>query len=356
MMAEPRIVVVGCGAIGGTILANLARAGRDVTGIDFWPDHIYAVQAGGLQVQAVEESFVVHPRIDFSDSLARGEKFDIVVLSVKGYDNRWAALLAQDLLAEDGILLSAQNGMHEDDLASVVGSERVVGCVVAMAAEAMVAGSVRCPSGSEWVSLIFGELDGSESSRVRELGEIFAPVGRIELSTAIRGKLWAKMMMNVMSNAVGGIGDLTTRYLWTDRDAADIIVALGHEATQIAVATGEKPADVLGAISPASLLGATSLSSPEWKEVVDKLYVLGQGRSGARENLPSLLQDLRKGRRSEIDYLNGVICTLGVEYGVATPVNDMVVDVMHRLERGEIQRGAELLADTSTRVRSMVPA
>jgi 2-dehydropantoate 2-reductase len=163
-------------------------------------------------------------------------------------------------------------------------------------------------------------------------------------------------MMNVMSNAVGGIGDLTTRYLWTDRDAADIIVALGHEATQIAVATGEKPADVLGAISPASLLGATSLSSPEWKEVVDKLYVLGQGRSGARENLPSLLQDLRKGRRSEIDYLNGVICTLGVEYGVATPVNDMVVDVMHRLERGEIQRGAELLADTSTRVRSMVPA
>jgi 2-dehydropantoate 2-reductase len=354
-MAEPRIVVVGCGAIGGTILANLARAGRDVTGIDFWPEHIYRIQAEGLKVQAVEESFEVHPQIDFSDSLAREERFDIVVLSVKGYDNRWAALLAKDLLADDGILLSAQNGMHEDDLASVVGVERVVGCVVAMAAEAMVPGSLRCTSGSEWVSLIFGELDGSESARVQALGEIFAPVGRIELSTAIRGKLWAKMMMNVMSNAVGGIGDLSTRYLWTDRDAADIIVDLGHEATKIAIASDEAPADVLGAITPASLLGATSKSSPEWHEVVEKLYVLGEGRAGVRENLPSLLQDLRKNRRSEIDNLNGVICALGREYDVPTPINDMVVDVMHRLERGEAERGEALLAETANRVRATVP-
>jgi ketopantoate reductase len=175
--------------------------------------------------------------------------------------------------------------MHEDDLASVVGAQRVVGCVVAMAAEAMVPGSLRCTSGAEWVSLIFGELDGSESDRVRALGEIFAPVGRIELSKEIRGKLWAKMMMNVMSNAVGGIGDLSTWYLWTDRDAADIIVALCHDATQIAVASGEAPADVLGAITPASLLGATSKSSPQWEEVVEKLYILGEGRAGVRQNL-----------------------------------------------------------------------
>lgn len=355
-MTEPRIVVVGCGAIGGSILAKLSRAGRDVRGIDFWPDQIYHVQDHGCEVQGVEETFFAHPRIDFSDALARGERFDVVVLSVKSYDNRWAALLVRDLLADDGILVSAQNGLNEDDLASVVGVERVVGCVVAMAGEAMSPGVYRCPSGSEWVSLIFGELDGSESSRVQILVELFAPVGRIELSHDIRGKLAAKMMMNVMSNAVGGIGDLSTRYLWTNRDAADIIVALGHEATKVVVAHGETPADVLGSITPASLLGASSMSTPEWSEVIERLFILGEGRAGARENLPSLLQDLRKGRRSEIDNLNGVICSLGREHGVATPFNDMVVSVMHRLERGELQRGAALLAETASRVRAALPA
>jgi 2-dehydropantoate 2-reductase len=354
-MTGPKIVVVGCGAIGGSILAKLSRAGRDVLGIDLWPDQVYRIQDHGCEVQGVEETFTVHPRIEFSDAVARGERFDIVVLSVKGYDNRWAALLARDLLADDGILVSAQNGLHEDDLASVVGAERVVGCVVAMAGEAMTPGVFRCPSGAEWVSLIFGELDGSESARVAMLGEVFAPVGRIELSTDIRGKLWAKMIMNVMSNAVGGIGDLTTRYLWTERDAADIIVALGHEATKIAVAHGEEPADVLGAITPASLLGATSPSTPEWQQVVERLFVLGEGRAGPRENLPSLLQDLRKGRRSEIDNLNGQVAALGRRLDVPTPVNDLVVDVVHQLERGQRRRGGALLAETAERVRALLP-
>lgn len=349
-------MVVGCGAIGGTILANLARADRDVRGVDFWAEHIYRIQDEGLRVRAVEETFVAHPKIGFSDSVPRGERFDVVVLAVKGYDNRWAALLARDLLDDDGVVVSAQNGLNEDDLCDVVGAERVVGCVVAMAAEAMVPGEVRSTSGAEWVSLIFGELDGSDSARVNGLGEAFGPVGRIEISHDIRGKLWAKMMMNVMSNAVGGIGDLSTRYLWTDRDAADIIVALGHEATKVAVAHGETPADVLGAITPASLLGAVSPSTPEWQEVVQRLFVLGEGRAGARENLPSLLQDLRKGRRSEIDNLNGVIASLGREYGVPTPVNDAVIEVMHRLERGEAQRGPALLTETASNVRSLLPS
>ena len=353
-MTEPRIVVVGCGAIGGSILAKLARAGRNVRGIDFWPDQVFHIQDHGCEVQGVEETFTAHPQIDFCDSVAPGERFDVVVLSVKSYDNRWAALFARDLLAEDGILVSAQNGLHEDNLAAVVGVEHVVGCVVAMAGEAMTPVVFRCPSGAEWVSLIFGELDGSDSPRVQMLGELFAPVGRIEVSHDIRGKLWAKMMMNVMSNAVGGIGDLSTRYLWTERDAADIIVALGHEATKVAVAQGEKPADVLGAITPASLLGATSMATPEWQEVVERLFILGEGRAGARENLPSLLQDLRKNRRSEIDNLNGVIVRLGREFGVPTPINELVVDVMHRLERGQLQRGAALLAETAERVRALV--
>jgi 2-dehydropantoate 2-reductase len=354
-MSEPRIIVVGCGAIGGAILAKLSRAGRDVRGIDFWPDQVYRIQDHGCEVQGVDETFTAHPQIDFSDAVGRGERFDIVVLSVKGYDNRWAALLVRDLLADDGILVSAQNGLHEDDLASVVGVEHVVGCVVAMAGEAMTPGIFRCPSGSEWVSLIFGELDGSQSQRVAMLVELFAPVGRIEASKDIRGKLAAKMMMNVMSNAVGGIGDLSTRYLWTNHDAVDIIVALGHEATKVVVAHGDTPADVLGAITPASLLGATSMSSPEWKEVVEKLFILGEGRAGARENLPSLLQDLRKGRRSEIDNLNGVIASMGREHGVPTPINDIVIDVMHQLERGELERGEALLARTAQRVRDALP-
>lgn len=345
-----KIVVVGCGAIGSTILGYMTRGDRDILGVDRWSEHIWQSQDHGFHVESVSERFDVRPRIGHLDDAPPGE-FDIAVVAVKGYDSTWAAPFAASRLRKGGILISAQNGLHERAMIEQFGSQ-VVGCVVPMAVELFHPGKPRRTSGDEWTSLIFGELaPGRSRERPDELAELFSPLGPTEATDDIWAELWGKFTLNVMSNAVGGLADLTTLHLWTEPRSVDCIIALGHEVAKVAAAEGQQPTPVLKSISQEMLLEARNSSCTAWHEVSEILHTLGESRAGARENLPSLLQDLRKNRRTEIDYLNGVVVAKARDHDIAVPVNDAVVDMVHDIERGHRPRGTDALADLHTIVR-----
>jgi len=342
-MSNGTIAIVGCGAIGSTILAYLARGGRDVTGIDPWQERVYRIAADGLALTGVEESFTVQPRVVFLDEVPRSEKFDVVILSVKGYDNRWAALYAGDILKPDGVLLSAQNGLHEIALPDLVGQDRVLGCVVAMGAEVLGPAAVKCSTGSERPHLFIGELSGAESTRVTELTELLKPAGPVAATTDIWAELWSKMTQNVMSNGLAGICGFTAGRLWTDPRCTDIVVALAHECALVARAQGSSIHPILGTITSDMLEAAERPGTPAWTQATELLCAEGRKRTGPRDNASSLLQDLRKGRRTEIDYFNGVLTDLGTRLGVATPVSTLITGVVHRIERQELTTGPDLL-------------
>lgn len=346
-MPEKRIAIVGCGAIGSTFLAYLTRGGRDVTGIDPWPAHVHKVKATGLKVDAVEENFSVQPRVVFPDSVKFREKFDVVVLATKGQENRWSALYARDILADDGIFLSAQNGLHELYLPEVVGGGRVVGCVVSMGGELLGAGHLKFTTGSERVHVIFGELDGSKSDRLEQVGEIFSPLAPNELVTDIWSELWSKMTLNVMSNGIAGVSGFTAGTLWTNDVTTRIVIGTGHEVALVANALGQRFAPVMKTIPDELLRDATAPGQPRWEEAIELLKAQGAKRVGMRDNASSLLQDLRKGFRTEVDYFNGLIGELGRQVGVATPLNDLMVDAVHKVEEGQAESGPELLQEVA---------
>ena len=342
-----KIVVVGCGAIGSTILSYMTRGGRDILGVDGWSAHVSHVQDKGMQMESVSETFEVRPRLEHLDAAPPGS-FDVAVVSVKSYDSAWAADFAASRLNDDGILISAQSGLHEAAMVARHGS-RVVGCVVPMAVEIFSPGRPRRTSGDEWTSLVFGELSpGRSDDRPGHLAELFSPLGPTESSDDIWGELWGKFTLNVMSNAVGGLADLTTLHLWTELRSVDCIIALGHEVAKVAHAEGQSLVPVLKSINHELLMGAIDATTQAWQETAEILHALGESRAGARENLPSLLQDLRKGRRTEIDYLNGVVVDKARAHGIDVPANEAVVSIVHEIERGHRPRGTDALQELYT--------
>ena len=129
-----RIVVVGAGAVGGYTGAHMAKAGEDVTFIDFWPENVEAINRDGLRITHHQgpEPFSVKVRalhLTEAQHLAKEAPVDIAFVCVKSYDTEWAARLIKQYLAPGGYVVSLQNCMNEETIAGVVGWGKTLGCI-----------------------------------------------------------------------------------------------------------------------------------------------------------------------------------------------------------------------------------
>ena len=144
MTQGKKIAVLGAGAIGSSVGADITRAGHDVTIVDQWPAQVEALKAGAITIRMPDEEVKVPVRALHLCELASANiEFDVVLLAVKSNDHRWMAELIKPYLKSDGVLVGVQNGMNDDSLASVVGRDRVVGCVVELSAEIFTPGLVK---------------------------------------------------------------------------------------------------------------------------------------------------------------------------------------------------------------------
>jgi 2-dehydropantoate 2-reductase len=333
-MGFDKLAVLGAGAIGSTIGAYLTRAGRDVTLIDTWAAHLEEMRRSGLKVSAQDEEFTVKVKaVHLGDVCSLRERFDAVFLAVKSYDSVWAAQFIGPYLAPGGILVSAQNGINEDWLAPVIGHSRTLGCVVTLGAGLYEPAHVLRTSVPGRPAFALGELNGMLTPRIQELVALLAPVGPSRATANLWGERWAKLTVNSMGNALAGITGLSSAELRANPDVFAITVRIAAEAVRVAEKLGVQ-VESLGGIPPQAYLdaargiGLEALRST-WLE---RGRTLGAGR-------PSLLQDVMKGRRTEVDYLNGYVVRKGKEVGVPTPMNEAIVDVAKRLEAGELAQG-----------------
>lgn len=326
------VTVVGAGAIGSVIAASLARGGQDVLLVDGWYRHLRTIERDGLRVETPHETFVARPGVVHFDALEDLGTTDRLIVAVKSYDTAWVADLLRDHLAPDGIVLSAQNGMNEATLASVFGEERTAGCVVAMGAECFTPGHVRRTTSTDAVALLLGELRTCVTSRLRQLADLLDAVGGIELTDDIMCPMLSKLTLNVMSNPLGGLSGQSTGVMWTKPHIVDGMVALAHEAAMVASAAGFEMTPVLGRLDQGLLREARTFGDDSWCRARSIIAEVGESRRDEGDHLPSLLHDVIKGRRTEIDYLNGWVVGKGRECGVPTPVNEICVRSVHDLE------------------------
>ena len=330
-----RIAFMGAGAIGGTIGGYLHKTGHDVTLIDAWPAHIDKIKSDGLTVTTMEGDFTVRPKgLHIGEFSATTDQFDFIFVSVKSYDTAWVTTLAEPHLAPGGVIVSAQNSINEDIIASIVGWDRVMGCVVTIGAATVGPGHVERTSKERGRrSFALGDPSNANSPRLEELSNILENCGEVAVTTNLLGERWAKITTNSMSNSVCGVTGQGSAEMRLNPVTRQLAMRIAAEVVEVGTAHGVA-VEKIGSISAKKYVEArTDVAVREEVEriMVEEAPKIGTGR-------PSLAQDLAKDRRTEIDYLNGYVIQKGKEAGVRTPFNEMIVELTKQVESGVMQQ------------------
>jgi 2-dehydropantoate 2-reductase len=328
-----RIAVVGVGALGGYVGGWLAHTGEDVTLIDFWPENIETIRSKGLMLDGVtpEEKITVRNaktmHLTEMEALSRQKPIDIAFVSMKSYDTEWATQLIKQYLAPDGYIVSLQNCLNEERIANVVGWGKTVGMVASLISVDMYEpATIRrtvAKGGDKHTVFRVGEVHGRITKRVEELREMVARIDSAKTTTNLWGERWSKLCQNGMKNGVSAATGLTG----FDCDRNDAIrrfsIKLGPE-TLAKASEGDKAA--LEEIE--TILRPGSNINPNPRADIQR---------------PSMAQDIRKGRRTEIEFMNGYVADRGTFIGVAAPTHTKLTEIVKKVERHELKAAPALL-------------
>jgi len=326
-----RIAVIGTGANGAAIAASMTRAGVDVTCIEQWPAHVDAILRDGLTVNSPSGQTVTRlSAINLCDVATLREPFDIVFVVVKGYDTRWACELVVPLLKSDSLVVGVQNGMTLDDMTDVVGAHRTVGCVIEVAANMFDPGIVNQQTGM-WFAI--GSEDASVQRRLSDVSDVLSAAGDVEIVEDIRSSKWMKLVANAAELVTSAILDLPLLEAIALPGMHAFMTETGKEAGRTAVALGHRIVPIFG-------MADIDTSSPDAfaTELLDRVltdYSLPDTRT-------TVLQDWMKGRRAEIEEINGLIVREQARLGGHVPANEITLRLARQIEAGTLTAGPHL--------------
>ncbi len=326
---ERKIAVLGCGAIGSSVSADLTHAGYDITVIDQWPAQVETLRAKGIHIQMKDGDVQVPIKALHPCDLASAHlEFDIVLLAVKSYDHRWLAEFIKPYLKKDGVLVGVMNGMNDDSLASIMGRERTVGCVLELSAEIFTPGLVQRNTTHKGTWFSVGELDGLYTPRVKEIQSIMSHVGRCDVTNNIYGAKWTKLIANSMTMGPHGLLGLRNGEAAHLPGMADIAVKIGRESLAVGTAMGYRIEPIFG-------LRADEFAGSSDENLVTARDTLMHHVGGNSRTAP--IHDHIKGRRSEMEFITGIVTRKGKELGIPTPFNDAVLEIDRMINKAEIK-------------------
>jgi 2-dehydropantoate 2-reductase len=338
-----RIAIVGTGAVGGYAGAHMAQAGEDVTFIDPWPAHVEHMRRHGLRITHAKDvpEFTVPVRaLDVTDAqlLAKEAPIDIAFVCMKSYDTAWATMLIRQYLAPSGYVVSLQNCMNEEAVAAVVGWGRTVGCVASrITVELRAPGHVHRGAGKGGARhTVFraGEVHGRITPRAEEVRRLVAFADSAKVTENLWGERWSKLVANVMGNGISACTGLTSNASIENDAVRRFMLRLGSEAIRVGQALGYRLEEVLH-LPPETVARAGEGDAAALHEASE--HMLAGTKHLSAEQRPSMGQDMVKGRRTEIDFLNGYIVARGAETGIAARANAALTEIVHRVERGELK-------------------
>jgi len=293
-----KVAVMGAGAVGCYYGAMLARAGHEVVLIGR-PSHVKAFRANGLRLET--KTFDEHVKLDASTQASAVQGADLVLFCVKSTDSESAAAQIKPHLSPDALVLTLQNGVDNDErVRSVLPSNEVAAAVVYVATEMAGPGHVKHHGR--------GELVIAPSRTSEQVAQHLAAAGvPTQISDNVRGSLWAKLILNCAYNALSAVSQLPYGELVKGVGVADVIRDVVAECLAVAKAEGV----VIPGDTDAAVRGI-ALSMPS--------------------QYSSTAQDLARGKRSEIDHLNGLVVRKGEALGIATPANRVLHTLVKLLE------------------------
>lgn len=327
-----KMAIIGAGAIGTLVGGYISMGGEDITLIaPYWREHVAAMRQRGLKIDGCRGEHLVRVKALHIDELDQlGGKIDILFIAVKAYDTERMLTLMKPYLRENAWVVSYQNGIMEDVIMPIVGASNTIGCSTMIGASLWEPGRVTQEGKPDVLLFTIGELDGQITPRMEELAQVFELCGPTRITNNIWGQLWAKLLLNCMVNTVEGITGYKTDELYKDEQTRHLLKLIAAEVVQVAEALGYKMEPVLG-VGPKLWKKAAQSQVPE---VDQAMFEHGRTYQGGHS---SMLQDIIKGRRTEIDELNGYVIKRGRETGIPTPVNEAVLSLLKEVESGKLK-------------------
>jgi 2-dehydropantoate 2-reductase len=318
-MASPEsVLVAGAGALGSVIGGLLARAGSPVTLLGR-PAHMAAIRARGLDVEGLFGAHHVHGLTCATDVCELAGPYATVLLTVKAWDTATMATAVAPHLAADGVLVCLQNGLGNiERAAAAVGDARVLGGRVIFGAALPRPGLVRVTVFADPV--LIGSPDPTDRRRVAAAARLASRLDAAGVparaTDAIVADLWGKVLYNAALNPLGALLGLPYGALPEDADTRALMDAVIDEAFAVAVADGVRLAWASAAAYRETFYGRLVPSTAAHRS--------------------SMLQDLERGRPTEIEAINGHVVARGAALGMPTPVNATLA----RLIRARARLGA----------------
>ena len=332
-VVEASVLLVGAGAIGGVTAAKMTGRVRGVAVLDANEEHVERMRGSGLLLDDLGEERRV--RIDAYTSPAELDgPFDFALITLKApyLETALGPLLERGLVET---FVSLGNGLVQERMTGIVGEGNVIWGTVEWGSTNLGPGHLAQTTRG---AFHIGEPDGSVRDRTRLLADSLRTVDEARLTQNIRGQVWSKLLVNSTFSGLGAVSGLLYRDVVADPDGREVSLALWREGYDVGMAQGLELEEVLG-VPAESLI----VRDPADRERADEALEVAMQQAGATK--ASMLQDLERGVKTEVDVINGGVVEKGREYKAQTPLNSRVVELVHAMERGERRPGRDVFGE-----------
>ena len=329
-----RTAIYGAGSLGTILGAFISKAGEPVELINRNKAHVEALNASGAKVVGTMQ-FEQKVTAYTPDQMS-GE-YDIIFLMTKQQNNKEVVQMLKGFLAPDGVLVTFQNGLPEMQIASVLGEERVLGCTVAWGATMQSPGVCELTSEPDALSFSLGSISSTRSRHFDKVKELLEKMGTVDVEDNFIGTRWSKLLINAAFSGMSAVLGCTFGEAAGPKESRRIVQALIKECIDVCAA---------GRIRIEPVQGKDIVKLLDYKGAVKKaisFFIIPLAIRKHARLKASMLQDLEKGKLTEVDAINGAVSDYGRKVGVPTPMNDKVVEIIHGIERGELKPGFDNL-------------
>ena len=329
-----RTAIYGAGSLGTILGAFINKAGMPIEFINRNKAHVEALNLNGASVTGTMQ---FNQKVKaYTPDMMSGE-YDIIFLMTKQQNNKEVVTALKEYLATDGVLVTFQNGLPEVQIAEILGEERVLGCTVAWGATMQSPGVCELTSEPDALSFSLGSISKKRSRHFAKVKEMLEMMGTVEIEENFIGTRWSKLLINAAFSGMSAVLGCTFGEAAGPKESRRVVQALIKECIDVCATGGIRIEPVQGKDIVKLLDYKGSL-----KKAVSFFIIPIAIRKHAKLKA-SMLQDIEKGKLTEVDAINGSVSEFGRKVGCPTPMNDKVVEIIHKIEKGELKPGYDNL-------------
>lgn len=322
-----RAAIYGAGSLGTILGAYITKNGGEIELINRNKAHVEALRTRGATITGTV-NFTQKVTAYTPDEMS-GE-YDIIFLMTKQQQNDEVVAYLKNFLAADGVIVTLQNGIPELQIGEIVGDERVLGCTVAWGATMTSPGVCELTSAPDSLSFSLGSLQSQPNAHITDVKLLLEKMGRVEIDHNFIGSRWSKLLINSAFSGMSAVLGCTFGEAAGNKASRRVVQALIKECIDVCAA---------GNIKIEPVQGKDIVKLLDYKNRIKKAFSFFIIPIAIRKHAllkASMLQDLEKGKKTEVDAINGVVSAFGRKVSVPTPMNDAVVSIIHKIENGEL--------------------